>query len=355
MQHSPQEPELGKVDITGLEGVIISHAHFDHYGSLPTLMNLGYEGSIFTSKLTSEIFLTWVENKKGIFGQKFGEWFCDHLQPINYFEEIQSNNYSFELIPSSHSFDSSMTLISNGSQNILYTGDLGTGDENIQIVNEIDAVIFDGTNLFLESIDDPNVLLLELAKTIRSILISGMNVVIRTFPVPGLQLIESIQNWVRSGYIPTKPNFYIDQEIELVKFLQNFSLSEVMSVVRRRNDLIEPFIFITSKNAKSIGNSVEIQPFKGETKVHVRKLVSIYGSIEDIPWQEYNSEPIYLPISNHFPRNRLPELMNGLKARLAIPVGNYYGKEEALSQWWKEYIPNTKLIFFHQPERKLTL
>ncbi len=345
---------MEKVDISKIEGVIISHAHFDHYGALPSLMKMGYDGSVFTGRLTSRIFYSWVKRKIGLFAGDFGDWLRNHLDPVNYFDEISLNNYSIELLPSYHSFDSSMTLISNAHKTILYTGDLGINDEAIQVNSEIDAVLFDGTNLFLEAIDDPNVLLTGFIKIINSILVSGLNVVIPVFTVPSLQLIEAIHYWLVSGLIPAKPNFYIDSKIELTQFLHEFYFDKKL-ILSNQEDLIEPYIFLKHINSRKSPNSIEIQPFLSKKDLHVQELISIYGSLEEVPWNRYVSTSLYYPLSNHFPRNRLPTFFKKLNAKMAIPIGDNYGREQNLLQWWRENIPNTHLQFFPLPERKISV
>lgn len=42
-------------DIDSLDAVIITHAHIDHTGFLPRLVNLGYRGPVFTSRATADL------------------------------------------------------------------------------------------------------------------------------------------------------------------------------------------------------------------------------------------------------------------------------------------------------------
>ncbi len=42
-------------DLDTLDAVIITHAHIDHTGFLPRLVNLGYRGPVFTSSATADL------------------------------------------------------------------------------------------------------------------------------------------------------------------------------------------------------------------------------------------------------------------------------------------------------------
>jgi metal-dependent hydrolase (beta-lactamase superfamily II) len=46
---------LPPVDITTLNAVIITHAHFDHTGYLPLLVRKGYSGPVYATQATIEI------------------------------------------------------------------------------------------------------------------------------------------------------------------------------------------------------------------------------------------------------------------------------------------------------------
>jgi len=118
-----------------LDAVILSHAHYDHIGSLPYLTSqvdrLEILSSFQTRELTSLQLYTLGRKpgKKAAAGD-----FCfyrenqilravDMIQPLPFEKEIRYKNFSVTLFPAGHMPGAAMTLIQTANHKILYTGD----------------------------------------------------------------------------------------------------------------------------------------------------------------------------------------------------------------------------------------
>ena len=354
--NTPPIPQLEKIKIQNLDAVLISHAHFDHYGGLPSLMNKGFSGPILMGEITYEIFKSLVKERRGIFRGKFRDWLFENAVPLDYFNPVTVGNFEIEIFPSHHSFDASFTLITDnlGKRKILYTGDLGVRDETFEIEVEICLTLFDATVAYLPAIDDYDILLQDLFEIINAIIQYGLNVSISIFPVPSLEFIQSISMRKRAGLILGNPDLYLDPLSMMVPFLNLFNLNNIQ-ILDYNTKPNYPFIFLKNLNSKRLDRTIEIQIHPNKTGMSVKELQANFGSVDEIPWDKYQKTPLYLPISNHLPRSRIPKLFKNLKSRYAIPIGHAYGKENHFSIWWRENIPNTTLAFFQMPERKYTL
>ena len=118
-----------------LDAVIISHAHLDHCGFLPTLFKYGYEGPIYCTEPTRDIMTLMLldyidiaekENNKLLFDSKDVKEMVKHIVclPYNEVNDITAD-FRLTLFNSGHILGASMVHlnIGNGYHNLLYTGD----------------------------------------------------------------------------------------------------------------------------------------------------------------------------------------------------------------------------------------
>ncbi|HQK63695.1 MAG TPA: MBL fold metallo-hydrolase [Candidatus Staskawiczbacteria bacterium] len=135
-----------------IDAVVLSHAHLDHSGSLPTLTKNGYKGKIYCTKATAEIskfilldsaniqvsdaeYLN-KHRKEGqelvlpIYNEDDVKETLEHFETVDYHSWIKLNDeISFKLYEAGHILGSATVLVKvteNGSQKtLLFTGDLG--------------------------------------------------------------------------------------------------------------------------------------------------------------------------------------------------------------------------------------
>jgi len=135
-----------------INAVVLSHAHLDHSGSLPTLVKSGYKGKIYCTKATAEIskfilldsaniqvsdaeYLN-KHKKEGqelvtpIYNEDDVKKTLEHFEIVEYHSWIKLNDeISFKLCEAGHILGSATVLIkiteSDEQKTLLFTGDLG--------------------------------------------------------------------------------------------------------------------------------------------------------------------------------------------------------------------------------------
>mgnify|MGYP001428897342 CR=1 FL=1 len=135
-----------------IDAVILSHAHLDHSGSLPTLVKNGFSGKIYCTKATAEISKFILLDSAGIQvsdaqylnkHKKEGEDLVlpiydendvkkalEHFEVVDYHSWIKLNDeISFKLYEAGHILGSSTVLVkiteAESVKTLLFTGDLG--------------------------------------------------------------------------------------------------------------------------------------------------------------------------------------------------------------------------------------
>ena len=112
-----------------LDHVYISHAHSDHVGYLPDLLQLAPNASIYMTPLTKVLSSYRLDkNSKNTYGlssiKKFAnEKVFDNYIPVSYMQKINQGDYKVTFFPAGHIPGAMMTLFEYKKRRILYTGD----------------------------------------------------------------------------------------------------------------------------------------------------------------------------------------------------------------------------------------
>ncbi|MGM0380165.1 MAG: MBL fold metallo-hydrolase, partial [Bacillota bacterium] len=137
-----------------IDFVILTHAHIDHIGKIPLLFKNGFNGKIYCSyetKYLSEILLkdsaeiqeneTSKENeqrkkaglptKKPLYNLEDVQKSLSFFYPIDFEREINLDNIKFKLKKSNHILGSASVDLKVNNKNILFSGDLGTRNNNL--------------------------------------------------------------------------------------------------------------------------------------------------------------------------------------------------------------------------------
>jgi len=165
------------IDPKGIDKVILSHAHIDHSGNLPSLVRGGFEGEIVATPATKDLCevmlrdsahiqekdVEYVNKKRARQGKRLFEPLyvqADVEETLRRFVEVPYKS-EFEIAPGAkatfhdagHILGSALTTIdfngTNGGKRLLFTGDIGRKDMPIlrdpEIVKDVDWLITEST------------------------------------------------------------------------------------------------------------------------------------------------------------------------------------------------------------------
>lgn len=231
-------------DPQSLDAAILSHAHMDHSGNMPTLVKAGFEGLIYCTPATRDLCeimfrdcaylqMRDVEyvNKKRIkqgktpFEPLYTEQEADHavtrLQPLPYNKAAEIlPGVSVTIVDAGHILGSGFVVIDykeNGSSGrLLFTGDIGRRDIPILkdpvVIKDIDYLITESTygdrkHPAREELKD------ELAGFVNDIHAKKSKLIIPAFSIGRTQLIVYLLNQLFSeNRIPAVPT-YVDSPL----------------------------------------------------------------------------------------------------------------------------------------------
>lgn len=144
--------------------IFISHAHYDHIGSLPKLALQAMNARIFTTKTTKELIrlqlLVFDRNSKLNEPEKLRlrkremiETVMDRIEEVPVLKKVKLEELSFTFYPAGHMAGAVMTMIESQEQRVMYTGDFST--QKLMGINEPDfqgarpdVLIMNATNGF---------------------------------------------------------------------------------------------------------------------------------------------------------------------------------------------------------------
>lgn len=144
--------------VSDLNGILVSHAHFDHTGYLPGVVRLGYEGPIHMTHPTRDICRILFRDHLKIEGER--HWSEENLYDTLYQTELYYYNEKFhvadgvtaEFYDAGHILGSASILLDWKGKLIFYTGDINTfetpyHDSNkYPTVDDVSLVISEATN-----------------------------------------------------------------------------------------------------------------------------------------------------------------------------------------------------------------
>ncbi|MDP4007859.1 MAG: MBL fold metallo-hydrolase [Candidatus Peregrinibacteria bacterium] len=230
-------------DVKGLDAVVLSHAHIDHSGNLPNLVNHGYEGPIYSTHATKDLcqyMLTdsgriqesnveYINKRKEKRGQELIEPIYTEADAINAISYFKGQNYyeSFDVVDgvkctfydAGHILGSAMIFLemhdfeTDEKVSLLFTGDLGRPhlpilrDPDIEKLPPADILMIESTygNKFHESIVEAQD---ALAKIINETAAKGGKIIIPAFALGRTQEVTyELHQLANAKRIPAIPIF----------------------------------------------------------------------------------------------------------------------------------------------------
>jgi len=258
-------------DPTGIDCVLLTHAHIDHSGLLPKLCKSGFKGLIYATKVTNALcgimlpdsahiqeFDAEIANRKGkragkkpvepLYTIDDANVCLTHFSPVDY-EAVVNLSPSVKVCfrDAGHILGSAMIEVwvtENGKTvKLLFSGDLGQPNQPIvkdpTLIDEADYIIVESTygNRLHEEYDKEE----KLASIINASVARGGNIIIPSFAVGRTQtMLYYLHNLLKTGRIPNIP-VIIDSPLAISAtdiFLHNIDDydTEAMEMLHKNHD-----------------------------------------------------------------------------------------------------------------------
>lgn len=291
-------------DVNRINGVLLSHAHIDHSGSIPLLVKSGYRGAIYTPPATPDIaeflLLDSANIQKNDYERmmrKYRERRTDkkprdppydafdvadamkQFATLDYNEKVWlEKGLSLEFKPAGHVLGAGISVIEkhlgDSVFRIVYTGDIGPDNRplirNAENVSDVDVLITEGTygGRYHEREEDSQEKLEDIINTTIS---KGGNVLIPAFSFGRTQeLMLMLYAAVKSKKIPEDIKIYMDsplaQEITMAYVNHDEMFNENFEEFKKRFDV------------KSFGEIVTLPNFVYPDKDISREVASEKGA-----------------------------------------------------------------------------
>lgn len=280
--------------LNDIDGIFLSHAHYDHNGALPLLISkiIGKKEVIcttYTKEFTKVQFdiLKGYHNNEYISCEKImAERAIDMLSEYPIGKKIEKNGYSFTLYKAGHIPGAAMVLVEADDKKILYTGDFSdksypfAGKYELPIISDLDLLIVNSTNVFKkddnwkETWGDNSTTINDILKEI--ILYKEINVDIAHVNC-GMEialLLNDVLENTSFGYLGA--NIYVDEKID-----------SMLQVLRRKENKEYKFIKLISSSVETTNNIFitvrNDERLKGMKKLNVYySLHETYKGIKDL-------------------------------------------------------------------------
>jgi metallo-beta-lactamase family protein len=231
----------------GIDGVILSHAHIDHSGNLPTLVSQGYRGPIYSTPATVDLCLAMLADSAFI-QQKDAE-FCNRrreyrrsigrddseCEPLYTLEDAEQTFQQFRAVPmgerrevapgvayttyeAGHMLGSTSLVVESGGVRLAFSGDVGRRD--LPILRDpaaprvADYLILEstyGARLHKPTADAAE----KLAEVVSRTASRGGRIIVPCFAVGRTQqLVLLLHQLIRAHRIPSIP-MYVDSPLAI--------------------------------------------------------------------------------------------------------------------------------------------
>lgn len=219
-----------------LDAVVLTHAHLDHSGYLPSLIKQGFRGKIYCTKATFDLCKILLPdsghlqeedaeyaNRRGFSKHQpalplYTE--ADAVNALKYFSGVEfgatikpAPGFEVEFAPAGHILGAAIVKVKYGGTSITFSGDLGRLNDLIMVppafVEKTDYLVVEST--YGNRRHDPADPLELLGKTIRETANRGGIVIIPAFAVGRAQLmLYYIQLLKQAGAIPALLPVYLN-------------------------------------------------------------------------------------------------------------------------------------------------
>lgn len=234
-------------DLKSIDSVVLSHAHIDHCGNLPTLSKKGYQGNIFSTPATRDLcsvmlmdaaFIQQQDaeyiNRHELFDPEMGPVHPlyeenDVIRSMGQFVSLDyhrpmsiAQNVEVSFIDAGHVLGSAIVLLDIGKNGqkarIAFSGDLGRKNmplmKDPEIPDGVDYLILEST--YGDRLHDPiETMKKELARIVNETIARKGKVIIPSFALERTQLVVfTLHQLTRERAIPEIP-IYVDSPLSI--------------------------------------------------------------------------------------------------------------------------------------------
>lgn len=268
-------------DPASIDALLVTHAHIDHVGRIPRLVEKGFKGHIYSTSPTRDFAALMLEDSLGVLEKEaLHEKEKDALyttadieqamalwKGVPYKEQFSVGDCTIRLYNSGHILGSALIEIDAGGKKMLFTGDVG--NVPMPLLNPPDHV--DGVEIMViesaygnrvhEGVDEREEML---ERAIEDVVQRGGTLMIPAFALERTQeLIFACNDLVEKGRIPAVPIF-IDSPLairatEIYKRYESYFSAGVKEIIRNGDDIFKfPGLHLTlhTEDSKAI-NTVE--------------------------------------------------------------------------------------------------
>lgn len=214
-------------DVSSLSAVILTHAHLDHCGRLPILLQNGFTGPVFMTSATADLTelslldtakVAEEDKKPFLFNKEHVIQTIKQFKGMHYHAPVTIGDFIVTMYDAGHILGSATVVIEDTRANssikkIVFSGDIGNSPDNIlpdvEPVESADAVVMESTyGDRLHPADDPMDIV---ASEIREVEGTGGTLLIPAFSLQRTQeLMHMIMHLKKSGKVREDTPVYMD-------------------------------------------------------------------------------------------------------------------------------------------------
>ena len=147
------------VDVSKLDGIVLTHAHLDHSGRLPILAKNGYKGPIYATEatidLTNLVLLDTAKiarenrDRTPLYSETDAEFTVQAMRPVDYHKEFNIKDIKIIFRDAGHIIGSASIEIFTEDKKCVFSGDLGNYPEDLlaptEMIDSADTVVMEAT------------------------------------------------------------------------------------------------------------------------------------------------------------------------------------------------------------------